>query len=85
MRILLDECVPCPLRREFGEHLVRTVAELGWSGKKNGELLALVERERFDLFVTADRHLRNQQDLRTRGLAIVVLTAPSNRLADLLP
>jgi hypothetical protein len=37
MRILLDECVPRPLRRELTDYEVRTVVEMGWSGKKNGQ------------------------------------------------
>jgi hypothetical protein len=42
MRILLDECVPRPLKRELTDYEVRTVVEMGWSGKKNGELLRLM-------------------------------------------
>ena len=37
MRILLDECVPRPLRRQLPGHDVRNVREMGWAGKKNGE------------------------------------------------
>ena len=39
MRVLLDECVPKRLRTELTAHTVRTDAEMGWSGVKNGELL----------------------------------------------
>ena len=42
MRILLDECVPRPLKRELLGHDVHTVPEMGWSGKRNGELLRLM-------------------------------------------
>ena len=35
--ILLDACVPRPLRRELPGHEVRTVVEMGWAGKRNGE------------------------------------------------
>jgi hypothetical protein len=45
MRFLLDECVPRPLRRELSEHEVCTVVGMGWSGKKNGELLQLMAVE----------------------------------------
>ena len=41
MRVLLDECVPNGLRRELPGHDVRTVPEMGWAAKENGELLAL--------------------------------------------
>ena len=42
MRILLDECAPRPLKRELVEYDIRSVIEMGWSGKKNGELLQRV-------------------------------------------
>ena len=40
MRILLDESLPIELRSEISSHDVRYVREMGWSGLKNGELLA---------------------------------------------
>src|ERR1700687_5050778 len=85
MRILLDECVPRPLRREFPGHDVRTVPEMGWSGKKNGELLQLMVQQGFEVFLTVDQNLRFQQNLKGAAVAIIVLVAPSNRLADLIP
>jgi hypothetical protein len=36
MRILLDECVPRPLKRELADCEIQTVVEMGWSGRKNG-------------------------------------------------
>ncbi len=57
---------------------------MGWAGKKNGELLRLAQG-RFDAFVTVDRNLSFQQNLSAPGIAIVVLIASSNRLADLRP
>ena len=85
MRILLDECVPRPLRHELPGHDVYTVPDLGWSGKKNGELLRLMLPEKFEVFLTVDQNLRYQQNLRTAGVAVVVLVASTNRLADLVP
>ena len=55
-RVLLDENLPRQLKRELTGCEVRTVAELGWAGIKNGKLLRLAESE-FDLFVTADQNL----------------------------
>jgi hypothetical protein len=85
MRILLDECVPRPLRRELPNHEVRTVPAMGWAGKKNGELLRLIIAEGFTVFLTADQNLRYQQNLRSAGIAVVVLVAKTNRLIDLQP
>lgn len=32
-----------------------TVVSMQWGGIKNGELLTLIERERFDVFLTGDK------------------------------
>ena len=85
MHILLDECVPRPLRRELPGHEVRTVTEMGWAGKTNGELLALIVEAGFAVLITVDQNLRYQQNLRNAGIAILVIVARSNRLRDLLP
>lgn len=85
MRVLLDECVPRPLRRELSGHDVQTVVEMGWSGKENGELLRLMVPENFGVFLTTDQNLQYQQNLLAANVAVIVLVSPSNRLADLLP
>jgi hypothetical protein len=84
MRILLDECVPRRLRRELAGHDVRAVPEMGWSGKKNGELLRAMAGHGFEAQITVDQNLRHQQNLQAAGVAVVVLVAASNRLADLV-
>ena len=85
MRVLLDECVPRPLRRELPEHEVSTVQELGWSGTRNGQLLKLIKDADFDAFVTTDQGLEYQQNLQAAEVAVVVLVATSNKLSVLLP
>lgn len=85
MRILLDECVPKPLKRKFADYDIRTVVEMGWSGKKNGELLQLMSQAELTILLTADQNLRYQQNLEQAGVAVVVMVAPSNRLSDLVP
>ena len=55
MHILLDECVPQPLRRELADHEVRTVVEMGWAGKRNGELIQLLRAETFAAFAPTNR------------------------------
>ena len=85
MRLLLDECVPRPLKGELTDFEVRTVVEMGWAGKKNGELLKLMMQESFTILLTTDQNLRYQQNLQQAGVAVIVMVAPSNRLADLLP
>jgi hypothetical protein len=84
VRILLDECVDWRLSRALVGHDVRTARQMGWAFIKNGELLALAS-ERFDVFVTVDRNLPHQQNIRALPIAIIALHAKTNRLADLLP
>ena len=54
------------------------------AGIKNGVLLTLAENE-FDVFITVDRNLSFQQNLPKFNIAVLVLHATSNRLADLKP
>ena len=84
MRVLLDECLPRRLKRELVGHDVKTAPEMGWASKRNGELLGLAV-SRFDVFLTADRNLSDQQDVSAFDIAVVVLAARSNRLEDLRP
>ena len=84
MKILLDECVDWRLSRAIVGHDVRTARQMGWSAIRNGELLALAS-DHFDAFVTVDRNLSFQQNVGKLRIAVVVLGAKTNRLADLLP
>ncbi len=84
MKVLLDECVPRKLRRELPEHEILTVTERGWSGIKNGNLLALAAPE-FDVFLTVDQNLKYQQNLKNFSIGIILLVARNNRLKTLLP
>lgn len=84
MRILLDECLPRRLARELVGHDARTVPEVGFAGKRNGELLSLAQGQ-FDVFLTVDRNLSFQNDVHNYALAVVVLHAKSNKLTDLRP
>jgi hypothetical protein len=84
MKLLLDECIDRRFTKEFVGYEVKTVPQMGWAGVKNGQLLALAEAE-FDVFITVDRNLSFQQNLPQFNIAVIVLQAPSNRLADLKP
>lgn len=82
MRVLLDECLPKRLKHLLIGHKVQTVPEAGWAGKKNGELIRLATGK-FDAFITIDSNLIYQQNLSDVPFGVVVLSARSNRLADL--
>ena len=85
MRLLLDECVPRKFKRELPGHETSTVSEMGWSGKRNGELLALMRTRDFDAFVTVDRNVQFQQNIKASGIAVVVIEARTNRPEELRP
>jgi predicted nuclease of predicted toxin-antitoxin system len=82
MRVLLDECVPRRLRRDLPGHDVVTVVEMGWSGVKNGELLALAAAE-FECFLTVDANIESQQHLASLPIAILLVRAVGNDPATL--
>ena len=86
MKILLDENLPTKVRYDFGEGIeVRTVKEMGWVGKKNGELLGLATMNGFDIFLTMDKNLKYQQNLNRVDLKFVLLLAPNNKHQTLQP
>jgi hypothetical protein len=80
--VLLDECVDWRLAREIAGHDVKSARQMGWATLKNGELLTLAAKE-FDVFVTVDQNLAAQQKPSDYSIAIVILRARTNRLADL--
>ncbi len=84
MRVLLDECLPRRLAADLVGHSVTTVPQAGWAGLTNGALLARVGSA-FDAFVTVDRNLPAQQNLRALTFGVIVLRARSNALTALRP
>jgi hypothetical protein len=76
---LVDECLPVQLHRWLEPCDVRTVAFMGWTGRRNSELLEAA-RGRFDVLITSDRLLLRDHDLASYGIGIVVV--PTNRLRD---
>ena len=85
MRILLDECLSPRLRREFPGHDVRTVFQMGWRGKRNGDLLRSMSGQAIEVLITVDRNLAHQQNLRSHGVAVIVLIGRGNKIPDLIP
>jgi predicted nuclease of predicted toxin-antitoxin system len=80
MKILLDESLPTRLNEYFGEgHIVFSVRDMNWLGKKNGELLRLIVENNFEVFVTADRNLPYQQNIKDIPLTIAILRGVDNR------
>jgi predicted nuclease of predicted toxin-antitoxin system len=85
MKVLLDENLPHALRGELPGHDVFTVKYLGWSGTKNGVLLAQAVKSGFNVIVTMDSGVAYQQNVAALSLAVIVLVADSNDIDDLRP
>jgi len=77
VRVLFDQGTPVPLRKHLTSHEVETVFERGWSTLTNGELLVKAEEQGFDILVTTDKNLHDQQNLAARSIAILVLSTTS--------
>ena len=75
MKVLFDEDVPRKLARSLPKHDIHTVAGMQWGGIKNGPLLHLIEREGFNVFLTGDKNMENQQRLAGRPFAVLVMSA----------
>ncbi|HAF13907.1 MAG TPA: hypothetical protein DHU55_16560 [Blastocatellia bacterium] len=84
MRILIDECLDWRLCRSITGHDCASVQMMGWGGLANGALLKRAEQE-FEVFLTGDRNLTFQQEIRQFNIAIVVLHAVSTQLRDTQP
>jgi hypothetical protein len=70
------------MAKQLSGYEVKTVPQPGWAGIKDGELLRLAEGA-FDVLITVDQNLPFQQNLAVLDLAVLILQAPSNRLADI--
>ena len=85
MRILLDENLDWRLSGNFEAGFeVSTVAREGWQGTQNGELLRRAA-ETFDVLVTMDKGIAYQQNLRNAALSVIIISAKSSRLEDVVP
>jgi len=85
MRLLIDECVDERLRLLFPGHDCQTARFAKLAGLKNGRLLDAAEAAGFDVLITVDQNIPDQQNLARRTISIMILCAPTNRLRDLEP
>ena len=84
MRILPDENFPADFSTLLVGHDTSNVHSHGWAGIKNGELLRRAHGV-CEVFVTLDRNLEFQQNIKILSFGIVVVRSRSNRIVDLAP
>ena len=73
MKILFDQNVSARLARILAGHDPTHASAMGWAELTNGDLLTAAEADGFEIFLTADKNIRNQQNLTGRRIALVVL------------
>lgn len=85
MRLLIDECIDERLRLRFPGHDCQTARFAGMAGLKNGRLLDAAEAAGFDVLITVDQNIPEQQNLAGWKNAIVIPHGRTNRLRDWVP
>ncbi len=81
MKILLDHNLDRRLKAHLSNHDVSTTQEKGWADVVNGKLLDLAELDGFNVILTADANIKNQQNFSNRNISILILRAFNNRLS----
>jgi hypothetical protein len=61
------------------------VADEGWLGRRNGDLLRSMAEAGFTHLVTVDRNLVLQQNVTAAAVAVLVVHARTNRITELRP
>jgi predicted nuclease of predicted toxin-antitoxin system len=84
MKLPLDECMPRRLKKVLAPHDAFTVEDSGYKGLKNGRLFRAASGN-YDVLITVDQNIPNQQNFSTLKMALVIIHAKSNRYEDLIP
>ncbi len=79
MKALIDENIDEGFLDLMPEHELHHVRAMGWQGTADGRLLQLATENAFEVFVTADKNMPYQQNMKGRPFALIVLdTHPVN-------
>ena len=79
MKILLDECVTKHLKPYLPDHEVSTVAKEGWSGIKNGQLMAVAATTGFEVLLTMIKIFNTSKtSANTTWLLLFWINLPAN-------
>jgi len=86
MKVLIDEQLPTKLKFRFlnSNHEVITVRDMEWLGKKNGELIKLMQTNGFNVLLTNDKNMYYQQNMNEMKISILNINTKTNRYTDIL-
>jgi hypothetical protein len=79
MRLLIDECIDERLRFSFPGYDCQTARFAKLAGLKNGRLLEAAEAAGFEILITVDQNIPDQQNLTGRSISLVILCGRTNR------
>ena len=87
LKLLLDEQLPVQIAKCFPQEFeVKTVYQMGWSGKADGEIISLASKNNFLVLLSGDKNIQYQQNLKQLTIMIVVFqTVKSCRFKELKP
>jgi predicted nuclease of predicted toxin-antitoxin system len=84
MKIIIDECLPVDIKKLFNDYEIYTIRDLNWTGLKNGQLLEKIVENNFDIFLTVDKKLRFQQNLKGIKLSFIILDIIRNKTEEVI-
>jgi hypothetical protein len=84
VKVLLDHCVPHDLGPLLAPHEVTTAYQHGWSDLRNGSLLKAASAVA-ECFITLDKGVRHQQNIRSLLLPVVHLVTVNSRMVSIEP
>jgi hypothetical protein len=76
VKILLDHNLDWRISHQFSGHEVLTALEMAWGTLKNGALLTESEKSGFSVLLTSDKGIKDQQTIKGRSIAVVIIRAP---------
>ena len=83
MKLLLDNCVPYRAKLLFAGHDVTHAKDVGWGELENGKLLSAAGNAKFDVMITIDKKIRDQQNLSTLPVTVFEINSPDSRLPEI--
>jgi hypothetical protein len=80
MKMLLDENLPHRLHKDFpSSYEIYSAQYMGWLGLKNGDLLAVMAKEGFEVLITWDKNLQFQQNFTKYSITVFCFHTPFNK------
>ena len=78
MLLLLDENIGVEIQQMLFGYETKSIRDMGWLGKQNGELMRLIAENDFDIFISTDKNLPFQQNLSKLTYGLWILDTPKN-------